>query len=196
MTTAEAWHVSSRYQPGEIGKARIDRHTANETEAMIGRLHGESISVGDTVVRLFVGGQLVMSDSYDELRGHYTAIRMARGKVLVNGLGLGCYLWAILQKPEVESVDVVELSADVVSLVGPYFSPDHRVHIICANAFEQSTRWPKGTRWNCAWHDIWASKCTDDLEEHSKLLRSYGKRVDWQGCWAHEQLQLRKRQGY
>ena len=85
-------------------------------------------------------------------------------------------------------VDVVESDKRVISLVGPYYTIDERVTIHHADAFEQSKTWPKDTRWNLAWHDIWADLCEDNLQEMFKLHRSYGRRVDWQGSWGKEDL--------
>lgn len=39
---------------------------------------------------------------------------------------------------------------------------------------------------------IRADKNLDDLEGHACLNRRYGRRVGWQGCWAHEYLLWRR----
>jgi predicted membrane-bound spermidine synthase len=193
MDNYDAWYVSRRFQEGTHGTARLKFYTADAFTALRASIHGGDIKKGDKVLQLFVNGNLWMSDSRDELRDHYTAIRMATGRVLIHGLGLGCYLSSVCANPEVTHVDVVELNPDVIALVAPYFKDDPRVSIVQGDAF--TYQWPKGSRWNCVWHDIWSGKCTDDLTEHSKLLRSFGKHSDWQGCWAHEYLLYKKRQG-
>jgi spermidine synthase len=139
---------------------------------------------------------LWMSDTRDEYLDHWEAIRQARGRVLVNGLGLGCFLRAILLKPEVEHVDVVEISGTLVEFMrahAPWLN-DPRITVHVADAYEQTRAWPKGTRWDVAWHDIWAYICEDNAEGYAKLNRSYGRRVEWQGCWAQEKVQHMKRQ--
>lgn len=65
------------------------------------------------------GQGLLMSDSPQEMFLQYDAFKAARGKVLVGGLGLGMYATMIANKPEVESVTVVEISKDVVRLCRP-----------------------------------------------------------------------------
>lgn len=188
-----AWRVSDRYEEGRHGSAELVKYTASALDSFRGAMHGANIRAGDTTIQLLVNGRLWMSDTSDEYRDHIRAIREATGRVLIHGLGLGCYLSAILTKPEVTHVDVVELSADVLALVGPYFAGDPRVNLIHGDCFK--VKWPAKTRWDCVWHDIWADKCTDDLAEHSKLLRSFGKRAKWQGCWAHETLLYNRERG-
>ena len=67
-------------------------------------------------------------------------IRNAKGNVLVLGLGLGYYLFHILNKKEVLSVDVVELDKNVISLFNKYlknkFSNLDKLNIIHDDAIE------------------------------------------------------------
>lgn len=171
-----------RYPEATLGSAQIKKYTA-------------ATPPGDTCTQLLVRGELVMSDTRDELRDHYTAIYRAKGRVLINGLGLGCYLAVVLSKPEVTHVDVVELNPDVLALVAPHFTKDERVVFHQADAYVQARKWPPGTRWDCVWHDIWPTKCSDDLEGHARLRRSYARRAEWQGSWAHETLVYLRERG-
>lgn len=188
-----AWQVRHRYREGSAGRASLVMHRATFYDMAKAGQTGADINPGDQVMQLRVGHAMWMSDSNDEYRDHREAIERATGRVLIHGLGLGCYLSAILTKPDVTHVDVVEKDGDVVALVGPYFAHDARVQIHYADAFAKS--WPKGTRWDVAWHDVWENKCTDDLAEHAKFMRSFARRVGWQGCWAHEYLVAAKRRG-
>lgn len=134
-----------------------------------------------------------MSDTPAEMRDHLVAVHRARGSVLINGLGLGMYLQAVLAKPEVADVTVVEIAPEVIRLVGPTYASDPRLTIVCADAFAYEP--PKGKRYQCVWHDIWPDINVDDLAQHARLLRKYGRRADWQGAWLHELLQAEKRHG-
>jgi len=107
-----------------------------------------------------------------------------KGNILINGLGLGVLLTALLEKPDVEHVTVIEISEDVIKLVGPTFAGDPRVTIIHADAF--IWKLPKGVRYNAVWHDIWPTICEDNLPEMTKLHRKYGKRCDYQESWCRE----------
>jgi hypothetical protein len=91
----------------------------------------------------------VMNDTYAELALHERFVKAVTGKVLITGLGLGLLPTALLMKPGVTRIDIVELEADVIGLVRPHLN-DERVFIHHADAFEFD---PSGT-WDWAWHDL------------------------------------------
>lgn len=144
-----------------------------------------------TYTRLSRGGTTVMSDVPAEKRDHVAFVRVARGDVLINGLGLGMVLQAVLLKPEVLSVTVVEKSADVIALVGDVYRNDPRLTIVEADAYTFQP--PKGVRYGAVWHDIWDDICSDNLKGMGRLHRKYGRRTDWQGSWAKEICQAQRR---
>lgn len=146
--------------------------------------HGRAVPLGEEFTRLMHGRTLVMSDTPAEMRDHYHAVRMAKGSCLINGLGIGMVLKALLKKPEVTDITVVEISQDVIDMVSPHYE-DSRVTIICASAFDYQP--PKGKRYGMVWHDIWSYICADNLTEMHKLHRKYGKRADWQGSWCRNE---------
>lgn len=139
-----------------------------------------------TYTRLMRGSTLVMSDTPDEKRDHYDFVRRARGHVLIHGLGLGMVLGAVLGKLEVSSVTVIELSQDVINLVGASYD-DPRVTIVCADALTWEP--PKGARFGAVWHDIWDDICSDNREDMKLLHRRYGRRSTWQGSWGRELME-------
>lgn len=140
---------------------------------------------------------LWMSDTNAEGRDHrapyYAAVQYKAKRVLINGLGLGCILNAMLSLPTVEHVDVVEFDPRVIKLVAPTYADDERVDIIEADAYEQMKKWPAGSHWDVAWHDIWPDICEDNLEGMARLHRSYGRRVGWQGSWAKDIIEAQRR---
>jgi hypothetical protein len=143
-----------------------------------------------TYKRLTRKGQVIMSNTPDEIRDCSEFIREAKGKILINGLGLGVILKAILNKPEVEDVTIIEFSEDVIKLVAPTYI-DKRVNIIQASAFDYQP--PKNIRYDCVWHDIWDDMCSDNLKEMATLHRKYGRRTNWQGSWGKEYIQYHLR---
>lgn len=177
---------------GSSGGWKVERFTVGDSEALsqIGSLirTGRGVPAG-TYTRLTRDGDVVMSDTPDELSDHrWVAMEMRQrgGRVLIGGLGLGCVLRAALLSEAVTHVDVVELSKDVISLVAPRYealaaSQGKTLTIHEADVFEK--RWPPGTRWTVAWFDIWDDLCSDNRPEFSRLLRSYGRRADYKGCW-------------
>lgn len=187
---------------GESGNWKVERFTVSEEDAKFENMrsafsgHGTHIQAGD-YTRLTRNGAVVMSDTPDEKRDHIAPVNEAqrRGRenaggvtCLVNGLGLGMVTVALLSLPNVAHVTVIEIAPEVIELVGTHLSRKHgsRLEIIEADAYTWKP--PKGERWSVAWHDLWDSKCGDNLDDMAKLHRKYGRRVDWQGSWGKEEL--------
>lgn len=87
------------------------------------------------------------------------AIYAAHGRVVTFGLGLGYYAYMAALKDEVESVTVIEKSADVIRLferyIFPYFPKKDKVRIINADAFEYAERVMPSEGYDYAFVDIW-----------------------------------------
>lgn len=87
------------------------------------------------------------------------AIEAARGKVVTFGLGLGYYAYMCSEKPEVESITVVERSPDVIRLfkthILPQFSHPEKVRIIEADAFEYAEHTMPSENYELAFVDTW-----------------------------------------
>ena len=129
----------------------------------------------------------IMSDTEAEVWDIDPLFRRAKGRVLLNGLGLGVALKGVLDKPEVTSVDVVEISQDVINLVWPTYEHDPRAHIHSGDAL--TFEWPVGTHWDVVWHDIWPTICADHLKDMHVLHRKYGGRAVWQGSWCRYEME-------
>ncbi|MFB1500846.1 hypothetical protein [Thiocapsa sp. N5-Cardenillas] len=176
-----------------VGEWRVERfRTDNPERALHYALHGRPVPVGEEFTRLMRGQTLVMSDTPAEMRDHIRAVFHAKGRCLMNGLGLGMVLKAILLKPEVTAVTVIEKAPEVIAMVAPHYR-DPRVEIIEADAFTFTP--PKAVRYQMVWHDIWDSICSDNLPEMHRLHRRYGRRADWQGSWCRWQCEREKRVG-
>jgi hypothetical protein len=133
-----------------------------------------------------------MSDTDAEKWDHIIAVRAIEfekaERVLINGLGLGMVLAAALTFDHVQHVDVVERDQRVIDLVGPHYTKDPRVNIIHADAWDQMKAWPKGTRWDVAWSDIWPKINADYAPEMDKMQKFYGRRTNWHRCWARPEV--------
>lgn len=173
---------------GSQGRWVIQRFTVSSEQAKFdalrGMFRGGRYTPEGTYTRLMRGATTVMSDTPDEMRDHYFPVRHAKGHVLINGLGLGMVLGAVLKKPDVERVTVVEVDPDVIALVAPHYACD-RLEVIQADAYVYQP--PKGVRYGAVWHDIWDNICADSLPQMTTLKRKYGRRADWQGCWGEWQ---------
>ena len=118
---------------------------------------------------------VVMSNTPMEIQTNAQAYWEASGDVIINGLGLGMILEAILSKEDVTRVRVIEISQSLIDLIGPYFLEDDRLEIICADALEYKPA--KGEKFDFAWHDIWDEISADNLPEMATLGRRYSKRI-------------------
>lgn len=181
---------------GEVDGVRVARFDIGDRNCLQNMLEGARATSPGTYTRLDIDGHLWMSDTDAEWRDHREAVwRIQRPEtrtVLINGLGLGMVVQAALDCPHVERVDVVEVDPRVVALVGPHYLRDPRVRIHTADAY--TVKWPTGTRWDVAWHDIWRDLCTDNLAEMGRLHRRYGRRCGWQGSWGRPLLEMRRDQ--
>ncbi len=141
-----------------------------------------------TYTRLVRGtGTVVMSDTPAEVNDHRWFVDEARGRVLINGLGLGVCLQMVLAKPEVDQVTVIEIARPVIALVASCFK-DERLRVIEADALKW--RPPRGERFDAVWHDIWDDITADNLPEMRTLHRAYGRRAAWQGSWCRELCEM------
>jgi len=176
---------------GQSGDWKVSTFTVDEKDIAISNAQaafklGCRIMRAGTYKQLTRNGYMVMSNTHAEIRDHQSFIWRARkgGHILINGLGLGVALKAILESTEVESVTIIEASLDVIELVAPTYKTDPRVVIIHADAYTWKP--PKGMRYDACWHDIWDDISVANLPEMTKLHRKYGRRTDWQGSWCKE----------
>lgn len=176
--------------PGEVGIWRVEKFTVSDTHSKLEWVasHDGRYTPPGTYTKLMMGGTLVMSDTPDEMRDHSYFIHVAHGRVLLNGLGLGMVLKKLLEKPEIEHVDIVEVSEEVIALVGPTYQDDPRVHVHHGDAL--TFKFPTGSKWNYVWNDIWDDLCLDNLPEMDRLHRRYGRRAEWIGSWGRGYLEL------
>lgn len=180
---------------GEMGPWKISTFTLTEDDVAFSNLRAamrgnrlEYVSPGTYRKLTHSARGVVMSNTQMEISTNYGAYLSSRGRVLINGLGLGMLLEGILSKRDdcgehvVSYVRVIEVDADVISLVGPHFAGDSRVEIIHADALSYSP--PRSEPpFDFAWHDIWDAICADNLPDMSALGRKWNKRrahsQDW-----------------
>lgn len=176
---------------GKSGQWAINKFEVSEADARFSALRSainherhRAVPAG-SYTSLTHGGGIVMSDTPAEAWEHRRLYNAAQGDVLLNGLGLGFALAAILRKKEVRSVTVIEKSPDVLALVVPHIS-DTRLTIIHDDAMLWRPK--KGIRFDAVWHDIWPDICGDNKRQMTTLRRAYGRRCGWQSCWSEEYL--------
>ena len=101
------------------------------------------------------------------------AIKVARGKVVTFGLGLGYYTYMAALKPEVESVTVIERSEKVIKLfrdyIFPYFPYPEKIRIINEDAFQYAEHEMPRESFDIAFVDIWRD-ASDGALAYKRML--------------------------
>ena len=175
---------------GVSGDWKVDTFTIDKPPLYFA-MRGRSIPVG-TYKRLMHKNEVVMSNTPAEIDDFRGFLYYARGNVLVNGLGLGVVLKALLHKdPPVKTITVIEKSEDVIKLVAPTFNNEPRVTIINADALTWKP--PRAMYYDSVWHDIWDYICAENLKDMVKLHKKYGKRCSYQASWCRAQCQNLRR---
>jgi len=77
----------------------------------------------------------IMSNSKHEKISNLEIIENAKGDVLIGGFGLGLIVLPIMNKPEVTSVQIVELHSEVIDLVAKQLPLNDKVEIINHDIF-------------------------------------------------------------
>ena len=191
----------------QVGLWRVEQFTVTESDVMITNLRSamdgnpHRIIPPGTYTRLGTknypdGPGFVMSDTPSEAWEHLKPTIAARSaivrqlsnghgiRVLINGLGLGFLLKALLTYNQVELIRVIEVQPEVIQMVAPRYRCS-RVEIVESNALEY--RPDKGERFDVVWHDIWEDGLHEDTWPQCKLLhRRYGQLTNWQGSWSRE----------
>jgi len=175
---------------GQSGDWKIEKFSVTIDEAKLYNARasfnfsnrGQYIRPGD-YTKLMRKGTVVMSDTPSEIRDHLDIIGRAEGQVLIGGLGLGVVVGACCEKPEVEHVTVIEISPNVIELVGQHYQKKFgdKLTIIQDDVF--TWKWPRGAHYSVAWFDIWDNVCGDNASEMTKLKRRYARKADHKSCW-------------
>jgi hypothetical protein len=153
--------------------------------------YGRGVPAG-TYKRLMRGGEVIMSNTPDEISDFLHFYYKANGSILINGLGLGVLVKALIDKSEVTDITIIENSQDVLNLSGPTYKKEPKVTIIHADCFTWEP--PKGKVYDAVWHDIWNNICADNLEEMKKLHRKYGRRARYQESWCRKRCERHAKQ--
>ena len=148
-------------QAGKLGIAEICNFSISEEEARkfntYGYLRGEPswarISAGE-YIKLYVDGQLMMSDTSMEKLTNEEFIKNAKGDVLIGGLGIGLLIENLkdkIESGEVTSVTIVEKYQDVIDLIAPSYNIP-QVHIECDDIFTRNIK--RGEKYDTIYFDI------------------------------------------
>lgn len=185
-------NINLNIKEGEKGNWKLSKFTVTEAEANMHRLRclinnypERAISAG-TYWRLTEGGCLYMTNTPAEIRDHVPFINKACGNVLIAGLGLGMVVQALLDQGNCEHITVVELSQDVIDLVGPSYN-NSRVEIVCCDIFKFKPQ----MHYDYAWFDIWPDICGNNFPQMKKLHRKFATHVSNRDSWCYKECRQR-----
>jgi hypothetical protein len=180
---------------GQLGPWRIERFSIEDGEnLLIPAMRSMTMGARDytppgTYTRLVHNERgVIMSDTLDECEDLLPLVQAVKGRVLITGLGLGIAVDAVLRKPEVSFVTVIEKHKRIVHLVGGHLTDLHgteTLEIIRDDAFIWKP--PRGVRWDYAWHDIWDEITPENLVGMAILRSRYRRYITGrQFCWAED----------
>lgn len=185
----------------ELRKFEVDEKASNATllRALLNGFRGEYCSPGK-YVKLYVYGELVMSDTNMEKNSNWEVVDKARGDVLLVGLGVGLLLHNLRQKIQegvVRSVTVYEKEQDVIDLVAPYYKDIPNLKIVCRDIM--GYRPPKEEKYDTIYFDIWPTIDYDRNLPEIRTLHNRWKfhkrdRNAFMNSWMKEYMQYRRAQ--
>lgn len=155
----------------QIGVAKLEKYTVEQGNFMAAI---SGVSAGN-YVRLYVNGQLMMSNTSMEKRTAMEFINNAEGDILIAGLGIGLVILPLLENKKVTSVTIVEKYQDVIDCILPQIKPydiENKLMVICEDCFDFITE----QKFDVIYLDIWAYINSDVYNEEMKpLKRKYRK---------------------
>lgn len=185
----------------ELRKFELDERASNATRlrGLLNGFQGEYCSPGK-YVKLYVDGELVMSDTNMEKDSNREVINRACGDVLLVGLGIGLLLHNLRQKMQegvVRSVTVYEKEQDVIDLVAPYYRDFPNLKIVCRDIMEY--RPPNEEKYDTIYFDIWSTIDYDRNLPEIRMLHNrwkFHKRDSnaFMNSWMKEYMQSRRDQ--
>ena len=151
-------------------------------------------------IELLHNGECVMSDTNMEKRTNSDFCINAHGDIIIGGLGIGMIIMAIQDKPEVNTITVIEKNQEVIDIVASQLNLNDKVNIICADVFEWKPE--RGVKYDMAYMDIW-NWINEDVykKEMQPLKRKYARFLRskkenprrFNKCWAEYQAKTGRR---
>lgn len=172
-----------------VGKFAIEK-TVTHTGTIIegydsynGKIRNVKLTFEYPVVKLTEDGNTWMSDTLFEVESNMGAVEMARGDVLSSGLGIG--LLPTLMKDKASSIDIIEVSQDVIDLVFHQVATD-KMKIIHDELCHYLTTTEKKYDLICI--DIWQDTLLPlwDIDGMKKIAERCLKPGGTTWCWLQE----------
>lgn len=185
---------NTRVKPSKFGNWVIEEFIVSETDverfnmrqAFQGN-YSEMIKAG-TYLRLkqLSTGYVVMSNTPMELNSNRIAYEKANGSVFIAGLGMGMILEAMLSKPEVTKIRIVEVDKAIINYVGSFFKEDPRIEIIHGDISEYEPS--EDEHYDYVWIDIWDDINERNIEQIADLNERFKDHCTLMNLWSMDLL--------
>ncbi|MBE6063761.1 MAG: hypothetical protein E7207_09490 [Clostridium butyricum] len=137
-------------------------------EKLQGYMYKEKEKYDIDVVELLENDKCIMKLDIREIQSDYEAIKFAKGKVGVVGLGLGYIVQEIAKKSDVHEIVVYEISNEVIEMYNENFEKNDKIRIIQGDAFKAQSE-----KFDFFFVDIYnyklTSKVVEDYKKFNKL---------------------------
>ncbi len=118
----------------------------------------------------------VMSDAEYEKITNRTIVRVARGNVLIAGLGIGMILIPLLKNKDVKKITVIEKEQELIDLISPKIKKHdkkNKLQVIQGDINEIEL--PKEQKFDVIYFDIWDNVCGDNYQQMKDLKKKFSK---------------------
>jgi len=150
---------------GKVGKFELKKFTIGNSDL---RAMMDGIPTGD-YIKLQNPCDVIMSNTSMEKRSNARFVMDVHGDVFIAGLGIGLIVLPIQDKEEVKSITILEKYPEVIELVGKQLHLNEKVKIIQGDVFDYE--FPKGTKFDTLYFDIWNYVNSDVYEKEMKVLK-------------------------
>lgn len=158
--------------------------TAVKDKKLNGYMHDNSAKYNLKIIELLNGNTSLMKIDPREIEGCYEAVKFAKGRVGIVGLGLGYLVHEIAKKDEVDEVIVYEISEEVIKLYKENFKEDKKVKIIFGDAFKGEKQ-----KFDFFFVDIYEYKLTSKVVEDYKKFNELHE-IEEYSFWGMEHFLL------
>lgn len=146
-----------------------------------GYLYKDFVNIKNVPI-LTIEGRTWMSLTPMEIQSHFLPILKAKGRVGVAGLGFGYYIQEIMDKEDVESIDVYEINQDVIDMYLANFAENEKVNIIKSDVLEMENK-----EYDFFYADIYPKQMDVSAIEHRSILMSNNSIGDY-FFWTQEAM--------
>jgi spermidine synthase len=122
-------------------------------------------------------GVRLMSNNGFERHENSLFEQVAKGRVLIGGLGLGYAIMSLQDREDIESIDVLEINQDLIDWMPNKLPFNKKVNVIKADIFT----FESNQKYDSIYMDIWfgyTKNRKELMEEYSFIRSKYSKMLD------------------